>query len=69
MASSKAKAKPAKKQTPPYDATKCWLCEECGTAHDELTDPPDSCTWCGYRYFANLADELKADSGNAQRTA
>jgi hypothetical protein len=56
-----------------YDPTKCWLCEECGTAHDELVNPPDSCSWCGYRYFANLKDEMDGDwaasCGIAPRTA
>lgn len=49
----------------PLDTKQCWLCEECGEAHDELKDPPDNCKWCGYRFFSNLFDILKQKTAQA----
>lgn len=53
------------KTSKPVDPKKVWLCEECGTPHEGV-NPPDDCSWCGYKYFENLHDfeqELAATGG------
>lgn len=46
------------KRNAAWSPERFWRCEDCGHVHEDLTDPPDDCTRCGYRFFANMADDL-----------
>jgi rubrerythrin len=51
-----------------WDPKRFWRCEDCGTVHEDLVDPPDDCTHCGYKFFENMADrQAEADKKAASR--
>jgi rubrerythrin len=52
------------------DPKRHWVCEEptCGKVHAD-DSPPDSCQWCGGRFFDNLWDMLLASGAQTGHTA